>query len=188
MKRLFILLLLPALAMQMSSCKKVKDKINEISTTTITTDFIIPITVINQQKDGIDIPFSGSADYIIPGNEDLKKHLKQITKIEVLGFEMRVSEANPDNLVLKSGTFSIKRKNDNPEAFTFSTPANFPLITNSSYSVSENDADYKAFNNIVNDMGNIELICNGIATYNPRNVKLSFEFVIKVQATVSTNL
>ncbi len=188
MKRLFILLLLPILAIQMSSCKKVKDKINEVSTTTITTDFIIPIKLIDQQQDRIDIPFSGGANYAIPGNEDLKKHLKQITKIEVLSLEMRVSEANPDDLVLKQGDFNIKKKNDNSVTFNFSTPANFPLTTNSSYQISDNDTDYEALNNIINDLGDIELNGNGIVTYNLRNVKLSFEFIIKVQATVSANL
>ncbi len=188
MKRLFILLLLPVLAMQISSCKKVKDKINEVSTTTITTDFIIPIKVIDQQKDRIDIPFSGSADYAIPGNKDLKEHLKQITKIEVLSLEMRVSEANPDDLVLKQGDFNITKKNDNTEIFSFSTPANFPLVTNSSYQIGNDNADYEALNNIINDLGDIELNGNGIVTYNPRSVKLSFEFIIKVQATVSANL
>ncbi len=187
MKRLFILLLLPLLAMQMLSCKKVKEKINEASTTTITTNFIIPVKVIDQQKNGIDIPFSGSADYAIPANEDLKNHIKQITKIEILSLEMIVSEANPDNLVLKKGDFSIQKKNDT-EAFTFSTPANFSLVTNSSYSISENDADYGILNKIVNDLGDIELNCNGIATYNPTRSKLSFKFVIKVKATLSANL
>ncbi len=188
MKRLFILLLLPILAIQISSCKKVKDKINDVSTTTITTDFIIPVKLIDQQKDRIDIPFSGSADYAIQGNKDLKAHLKQITKIEVLSLEMRVSEANPDNLVLKQGDFNIKKKNDNTQIFSFSTPANFPLVTNSTYQISDNETGYEALNNIINDLGDIELNGNGIVTYNPRSAKLSFEFVIKVQATISTNL
>ncbi len=188
MKRLLILLLLPVVTIQLSSCEKVKDKINEVSTTTITTDFIIPVKVIDQQTDRIDIPFSGSADYAIPGNEDLKDHIKQITKIEVLSLEMRVTEANPNNLVLKQGDFNIKKKNDNTATFSFSTPANFPLTTNSTYQISNDEADYGALNNIISDLGDIAIDVNGIVTYNPRNVKLSLELVIKVQATVSANL
>ncbi len=187
MKRLLILLLLPILGLHMSSCKEVKDKINEVSTTVITTDFVIPLQVVDRQKDRIELPFSGSASYVIPGNEDLKDHLKQITKMEVLGLVIRVSKASPNGLVLKSGLFGIKDKNGT-DTFTFSTPANFPLETDSEHVTSVNDTDYTVLNNIINDLGNIELNGNGVLLYNIRDPKLSFEFVIKVQATINANL
>lgn len=177
------------LSIVLLSCKEIKDKINEATTTTITTDIVIPIDPLKHVTLSykIDIPFSDSAIYQITTNEEIKKNLNKITKVKALSIEMKVIAADPSNLNLKTANILIKEPT-NTDYFTFAMPANFPLQTDNSYKVTENDTDFSTLNTALNKLGEIQLIAMGALTYPLNKAELELAFIIQVEATVGGNI
>lgn len=187
MKRLFIFLTATALALGIGACQQIKDNINEATTTHITTDMVIPVKAIESSLQKGDITFQCEENYSIAENAELKEHLQSISDIDVIGIEIKIAEAAPENMILKQAHFFLHEPESN-DVFTCSTPENFPIATNSVYSINESEANWKVINTIVDNLGDIHLTCNGTVSSEAENATLSLQVVIKVKATVSANL
>ncbi len=190
MKRLFLLLLAMLLMVGIPACQKIKDNINNSTKTTVRTDIIVPLSanIISNFSAKNDIVFLCETQYHIPDNETIRQYQNKIKDLDVIGIQIKVISVKPADMILKNATFTLQQI-DNTHLFESHITKDFPLTLDNIYVVNENDATWEIANDIIDDLGDIKLKANGLINSKPNEYNhLSFEYIIKVKATVSTNL
>ncbi len=191
MKRLFLLFLLPALSVYFSSCQKIKEEIQKVTTTTVSTDIAVPVTIdkadIQLQADST--VFDIEKQYQITNNPVINEYKDKIQGVKVVGLKVRVVNADPENMTLRHAKFVLQELNNTTKAYEHNITKPFALTAGNVYIMHETDANWQLVNDIINDLQDIKLRAIGVAG-SPSGVfsHIDFEFVIKIKATASIEI
>ncbi len=193
MKRIFILVLLPLLAINFSSCEKVKDEINEVTTTEVSTDVVVPIEALQiTSPKGEDFTFSINGKYNLEENKEIKQYLGRIQNIKIKSITLKIRHAEPADMTLKKCMFLIKGS-DNNLSCSYNMPSEFPLTVGSELTLTQNDIDWNVIDKILKELKKVETVGNGIvnASSDPSQGEapsFSFNLIFRTTLTISANL
>lgn len=170
------------LAGTFTSCEKVAEELQSATEVTINTDLEVPMVLVPESAKSTNATFKETAVINLSENEDLKEYLSDIKSIEVTKILIKILSSDPTNLTLESGNFSIK-DDVNGDSFSFSTPANSPLIAGTQLEFGPTTPGWSIVNAIINSQHSATL--TAVGSINNETFTVGFNYVISLKATAS---
>ncbi len=185
MKKLSLLIAagLIIIAGTFTSCEKVAEEIAKATEITVNTTLDAPIVAVPEASKSTDANGTFKESYVLDlaSNEDLKDHLDKIQSLSMSEIQVLIQSSSPENLTLLNGTFSIT-DNVNGDSFTFSSPANFPLVDGTKFTINEDVPGWDMANQIIASKHAATL--GAIGTIDNEAFEVNFLCSLKVKAVV----
>lgn len=165
-----------------TSCEKVADELQNSVEVTINTDFQAELTAVPSGAKSVDASFNESIVLDPKQNADLADYLASIKSVTLTdNVKLMVTSVSSPDIILETATITITDNVTN-DVFTFTTPANMPVIVGTSFPISANTPGYANLAKILQSMHAATITATGSVNKDQFTLVFNFLFPVKVVA------
>lgn len=170
-----------------TSCEKVAEEVQGALEVTVNTDLEVPFTVVPDAAKSVNSTTFTINETLDPSsNSDIADNLSKIKSIEVTKITVIITSVSPTTSVLESSDFSLTQNVEGGSSFSFSSPANTPLIAGSKFEVGTGTPGWENVNQIISSMitSSTTASITGNGSINQDDFSIGFIYAVSVKIVV----